>query len=885
MDANGLRFWQLADGRHFPLRQHTVWDSRCRLLRLASERTLNAALAPSDARDVALAALENTPRAVDALECVARWDADAQSVVATSYLPGEATVLPLEDAPTDLCAGHDGVLYAVLPGCIRLHDLRGRWADERVSLDGFKPWRMAPAAEGGAWVMERTSGRIARLAGRPLRRETPQTDDYDGDVFRPAPENGFAPALRLIARPQWAADERPLAIATLAGGNFVVLSWQGSAGSACVRRWMPERACLSAPLTLQGAHYAYAVVGLSEQRIALRVPGRHDAPAFDLAVADARGLVMPLGEVFPLSESACEAPFANGLAQPPQYPSGDSGAEPLFALSLNNLARRGEACNFDDASADFAAWMIDSRDTTTVWNRLYAEASIPAHTGFVVWLASSNEPRPPARSDRTAWHAHGFGSDIGTLDAAMRAPQLPHAAHEHFPSELPGHPGLLDVSGLPPERDATTFGLYSVLVQNSQQRVRKLCGRYLWVHLVLHGDGRVSPEIAALRAWGSRFSYADKYLPRIYRESLFGDAATAPGEQLASLEPLYMAELNAATGLSDTLRARLALEQIKPGAAAEILVEKADSHWLLRDASQAWRVVHENVALDGQRVERLVVYRPQASGADFTARMLGNFEGVLTQLEDRMAAAHLYSDPAAVPQANLDWLGHWIGVAFDHALPAQRRRDWLRAAPELARWHGTRNGLRLALDVATGGGVRGGEILVIEDFRLRRILATLLGVDMSDASDPLLPGLVQSGNSVVGDTLVLGDQERVELMALYREEAASATEDAAAVNFYEKLAHRATVLVHREVETQDFALIRRIVQCEAAAHVEVRVAAASWPLLVGIASLVGVDTYLAAPRLPRPVQVERSILGMGDFVMGQPVLDPRLAGQNIQQHG
>jgi hypothetical protein len=56
-------------------------------------------------------------------------------------------------------------------------------------------------------------------------------------------------------------------------------------------------------------------------------------------------------------------------------------------------------------------------------------------------------------------------------------------------------------------------------------------------------------------------------------------------------------------------------------------------------------------------------------------------------------------------------------------------------------------------------------------------------------------------------------------------------------------------------------------------------------LLVGIASLVGVDTYLAAPRVPRAVQVERSVLGMGDFVLGQPVLDPRLAGQTAPVQG
>jgi len=886
MDANGLRFWQLADPRHFPATQHVAWDAACRVLRLASERTLVPALSPADAFDAAQEALERIPRAIDTQEGVAHWDVASNAVVATSYLPGAATLLPLEETPSDLCTGHDGVLYAALSTRLRLHDLRGRWDDENVRLEGFSPWRMTPAAGGGVWVMERTTGRLARLAGRPLRRETPQPDDYDGRVFRPEPENGCAPALTLIATPALGTNERPLAIAALPGNTatpFAVLCWLDGEGVAAVRTWIAAQSRLSAPLVLQGANYAYSIVGLSATRIALRVPGRSDAPAFDLATANAARSILPRGEIYPLCTAALEAPFANGVAQPPHYPSGAAGSEPLFALSLNNIARHGEARNFDDATATFSAWLIDSKDTTTVWDRVYAEAVIPAHTGFVLWLAATNEPRPPAHDDLTAWHAHGFGADIDALDAAMAAPQLPHAVLEHFPSELSGSSGLLGG-----ERDVRSVsrmgsGLWSVLIQNSQQRVRKLSGRYLWVRVVMHGDGRVSPEIAALRAWGSRFSYADKYLPRIYRESLFGEAAQAPGERLALLEPTHMAELVAGP-LNGVLRARLMLELVEPGPAATVSVERAGDHWLLLDGLRAWRIVREMVEVAGAAREQLVIYRPQASPADFTARMLGNFEGVLTQLEDRVAAAHLYSDPASVPAENLEWLGNWIGVAFDPALPDTRRRDWLRAAPELARLHGTRNGLRLALDVATGGGVRGGEIVVLEDFRLRRILATLLGVDMSEEHDPLLPGLIQSGNSIVGATLVIGDHDpgmRSELAALFNDAATSNAEDAAALDFYEKLANRATVFVHREVEPQDFALIRRIVQLEAPAHVEVKVLAASWPLLVGIASLVGVDTYLATPRARRSVQVERSVLGMGDFVIGQALLDPRLSGRAV----
>ena len=311
--------------------------------------------------------------------------------------------------------------------------------------------------------------------------------------------------------------------------------------------------------------------------------------------------------------------------------------------------------------------------------------------------------------------------------------------------------------------------------------------------------------------------------------------------------------------------------------ALAVQVDVPGSRWRLVDAAggRVWHLRRDPVAAG----TGIGVWRPRATPADFLSRMLANFEGVLTTLEDRVAAAYLATDPATVPEPQLDWLGSWIGVAFDPLLPAARRRDWLAAAPRLARRHGTRRGLSLALDIATDGAVSGGEIVVVEDFRLRRLVATLLGVELDDGNDPLLAGLHRSGNSVVGDTLLLGEAATVELLALFRADVAdTAAENDAVLAFYGKLAHRVTVLVHGEVEPQDLGLIRRIAELEAPAHVEVRVAPATWPLLVGVASLIGVDTYLASPRRPRQARVQRSVLGMGDVVLQQPTLDPRLAG-------
>jgi phage tail-like protein len=610
------------------------------------------------------------------------------------------------------------------------------------------------------------------------------------------------------------------------------------------------------------------------------MPGRRDAPAF--AAAGRRAATasaptdatetLPLGEIYPLAAEAQDAPFAHRLTGPPRYPLGSADAEPLLPLSIGNLARSGNAASYLVTPQNLRAHLIDSGSATTVWHRLYAEASIPPGSGFVVWLAATDQAEPPAAGATALWHPHGFGNDIAALAAHAMGPHVPRAAWERLPSELPGHPGLASWT---PERDRR--GLFTALIQNAGARVRRVVGRYLWVRVELFGDGRAGPEIAALRAYASRFDYAEHYLPRLYREIVFGEASEAPGELVERIAATHVSALDAGGELSAPLAADLQAA-VASATLPVVRVEQTGSRWLVADQAgrSCWRLVREKDA--SGNADMIGVYRPRATQADFLSRFLASFEGVLTSIEDRIAHSHLATNPALVPEANLEWLAGWIGVTFEPAMPAGRRREWLRAAPALARWHGTRRGLAMALDLATGGGVRGGEIVVLEHFRLRRLLATLLGVDLAEQHDPLLPGLHQSGNSIVGDTLILSDTETVELLALFREEVATAAENAAIIEFLRRLAHRVTVLVHQTVTPQDLGLIRRIAELESPAHVDVRVATATWPLLVGIASLVGVDTYLGPPQPPRPVRVEVSSLGGGDFVLGPVGLDPRMAG-------
>ena len=843
-DANGLRFWMLANRCDWQLETGADYDRARRSLRLSnlSERRLEPQL-PDGVSAESL--VERVPQARDGSHTRAYWDSPSGQVRAAGAVPGSVAIFtpPNDERVSDLALGFDGVLYLTLTdGTLVLQDRRDRWDPVPLKAPGFSAWRIATDPGGGAWALERSSsaaepsgGRLARVQGLPLPHR-PQAE-YAPSTFRPCPENPNPPHLDVYTAPAFPDSERAAGLAVSPRGQVAWLTWDKATGESRLRLLLSGGRC-SNVLVLAGAFFAYSLAWVQAGQVAVLIPGLSEAAVFaipewmrasgsadlvDQWCDEPRPLddgqpveLHPVGDLYPLPGHNGE-PFVHGLDLPPHFPltrgdpaEGDSSA-PLYHLSLPSFARSGSAANRANTP-------IDSGDAQTVWHRLYVEADLPPGCGAVVWLAATSTRDVPASP--LEWFGHCLGQ-------SPRQPGQPQGAWMPFPSEIAHHPGLLDCQ---PVKDRS--GLFTLLVQRSDRRVRSLRGRYLHVRVELFGTGRASPEIAALRAYGSRFSYLERYLPQLYHETLFGPDADAQ------------------TG--------------GPGQAAV-----------------------------------------QATPADFLERFLDNFEGILTPLEDRVAEAHLLTDPHTAPTATLEWLGSWVGMVFDMAYPAECRREALAHAAELHRLHGTLPGLKLALEIATAGGLSGGEIIVLEDFRLRRTFATILGVDLTRADDPLLAGISVSGNSFVGDTLFLGDEQtenRREFLALFSAgQVVDPADQKAVMALYDRLAHRATVLVHQEVEPQDLGLIQRVVDLESPAHVQVKILKASRNFMVGLAALVGVDTYLGIKPRPRAVRLGSqegflasgynvnaaiypppglarfgSALGVRDLLLSPGSLDPRL---------
>ena len=134
--------------------------------------------------------------------------------------------------------------------------------------------------------------------------------------------------------------------------------------------------------------------------------------------------------------------------------------------------------------AEFLSPLFDSRHPQAIWDRLRLDGCIPPGTRVTISAWSSDEKAAPG-----PW-------------VAQPAPLLSSSG-----SELAAHSRAAIVATDLKAR----HGTFEFLFQRMQ-------GRYLQLRIILEGDGDASPRLRALRASWPRLSWAEQYLPAIYRE-------------------------------------------------------------------------------------------------------------------------------------------------------------------------------------------------------------------------------------------------------------------------------------------------------------------------------------------------------------------------------
>ncbi len=841
MDVNGLPFRLVAGPADFGFGPEARDEFVARGLSIA-ERTGHLRLAseqqvPTVAEDEMFARgqVSQPSPIADPHGSFAWWD---EGIRASGFLPGNIEItmgIASPPGPSDLMLGTDDVVYAAHDGAVIRHDLRERWQDIETRHASLRADLLAPAPGGGGWALDRTARKLMRIVGSPLRFA--DLREAKPGTFGPVEPNRDPPRLVAVARPAIRSELDPVAMAASRGGRLAVLAWESS--KEAVLLLLGENGFVE-QFRLAGLRFPYSIAWVGEDRVAVMASdgARPASQAFVYRIEGAarpEQALPPEGRIYPL-RSAWAGRFCNSVHEVPRHLQAFEGGEPtalrpLRALSGDSYAREGSVL----------IGPIDGGEMGCIWHRFYAEAALADESAIELGLLATDRPAKPAMpadDDDPAWARHL----VLPRPHPPADPGLPVAAWSDHASEIANASPLLKCPSRP-----DVAGLFDCLIQHAGRKVRRVEGRYLWIALTMRGNTRGSPELAAIRVYGGRRSWRDRYLPAFYSEPLGGEAAAAAGP---------------------------------------------------------------------------------ATPHDFMERFLHSYEGVLTPLEGRIAGSWQLTDPATAPAPALAWIGQWIGIDRREGEADAHLRQRLLAAPHTARLGGTCGGLLAALELATGGrmitggrldkthkvpapgelavaragdrsiralmlaaepagncvflsggAVTRGDIVAIEGFRLRRTFATILGADLADENDPLTLGMAVSGNSFVGDTLILGDAARDELLALYRPEIDAAQGDTEAVErFFARLAWRILVLVRGVEDEAEFRRLEDIVAEEIPAHVEAQVLHARGPLIVGAASLLGLDTYLAEPPPVRRARIDRSRLGSGEVVAGSGRLDDRADG-------
>jgi len=247
-----------------------------------------------------------------------------------------------------------------------------------------------------------------------------------------------------------------------------------------------------------------------------------------------------------------------------------------------------------------------------------------------------------------------------------------------------------------------------------------------------------------------------------------------------------------------------------------------------------------------QRLPR--IYRDDAVAAAFLWRYLAMIDGVLSEMDWRAQQRDLLFDPWGAPAELLGWLASLIGLTLDQRWPEAARRAVLAEAICLFRRRGTVPGLKRLMEIYLQCPVA-----IVETFQLRGRGGSFVGGAEGE------PG---AASAVVGTSLRVGGGVSQETGLVARR-----PPDAFATH-----AHRFSVLIPRDLDAGQLAVVRDLLELNRPAHTVVDICA-------GQGMRVGVGLYLAVSTAVGPSS------GFTPAVVGQSSVGRSGVGQGIAGRG
>jgi phage tail-like protein len=841
---------------------------------------LPTARAPADAKAAALASTSFV--VVDAFNSVARINTGGtgvESLDGANWTPvvdqNGAPLAPKVGTFKTMSLGGSRLALVASDGSkafLEVFDLRGRWpldSPENPSIEfplDSGGTAVAAAADGQIFVV--VQGGLAIFEGGPIDESfAPPTGVFLPLFANPNPLR----QTKVLNSPSLAhgAVGGPLAMAVDAKRAAVLMDQAGAQTIALLDR--ASGAWTSAPVVATDGTtlpYMTDIALMHDGYVALMAPpspppasGPAPNGPFDCAVVtvSSQGLTLaprryPMLDQYAPRFASISRPHVDYLGR---SPGGAPAARRLLPLPHPGYLPRG-------ALARFA---IPGNDPDQVWHRVYAEAYLPQGTAVTIWARAA---------------------EIHFGDLVAQATQVAEQAASTLSQAT--------LAGNATANAAAQAALASA--QSDLQAAKSLSAADQ--KTVAAGDQAAlaaillaaTPEVTLLNAGNAATVAKNNNLPPL-SATLAAALTVAPFHRQPSLAVVSQpSELPFHPGLAALAGA--------PGALYEVLLQRSVGvNRRLTGAffdlvavavgdgrhSPCLRAIRVYSSRFSYQDEYLPTYFHQtqisdesdvaatASPPDFRERLLANFEGLLTPIEDRVAAAEYLLDPNAAPASTLPWLCSYFGRTLDPSSPEARSRRALAMMGRQFRERGTYRGVCLALDIATDGAVARGEIVVLETFRLRRSDATVLGIPMSGRNSLTGYG-VPSGNSIVGDTLTLSAERSIDLLALLSPSAASTADPTAAALLLDQYADRfqVTVLLQGPTTAALRPIVSNVLQAELPAQLGFDIVATDQRFILGLSPLLDVDTFLDPSSAPAPLTLDQSVVGRDAIVRNPAAL-------------